>query len=237
MPSFATTLAMLDDVGGWLSNDQALRLWTRALDVPRGGRIVEIGSFQGRSTIVLAAAAREGVEVIAIDPHAGNDRGPQEIDGYQDEAVRDHELFHANLARAGLDDRVRHLRARSHDALADVDGGIDLLFVDGAHRYAPALADLREWGDRVVPGGSMLVHDSFSSIGVTMALLRAQLVHRGWRYVGRSRSLAEYRREPVARAAVATNVGKQLAQLPWFARNVGDKVLISLKLKPGPWPY
>ena len=237
MPSFATTLAMLDDVGGWLSDDQALRLWTRALDVPRGGRIVEIGSFQGRSTIVLASAARDGVEVVAIDPHAGNDRGPQEIDGFAQEAAEDHEAFHANLARAGVDGRVRHVRAFSHDALAAVDGPIDLLFVDGAHRYQPALADLREWGDRVVPGGSMLVHDSFSSVGVTLALLRTQLATRGWRYVGRSRSLAEYRRQPLAGMAVAGNAGKQLAQLPWFARNVGDKVLLALKLKSGPWPY
>jgi predicted O-methyltransferase YrrM len=237
MPSFATTLALLDDVGGWLSDDQALRLWTRALDVPRGGRIVEIGSFQGRSTIVLASAAHPDVEVIAIDPHAGNDRGPQEIDGYAAEAEQDHDVFHANLTRAGVDSRVRHVRASSHDALRDIEGAIDLLFVDGAHRYGPALADLREWGDRVVPGGSMLVHDSFSSIGVTLALLRAQLATRGWRYVGRSRSLAEYRRQPLAGLAVASNAAKQLAQLPWFARNVGDKVLLTLKLKSGPWPY
>ena len=46
-----------------------------------GEQIVEIGSFRGRSTIVLASGAPDGVAVVAIDPHAGNDRGPQEIDG------------------------------------------------------------------------------------------------------------------------------------------------------------
>ena len=44
-----------------------------------GARIVEIGSFRGRSAIVLARAAPEGAEVVAIDPHLGSDRGPQEI--------------------------------------------------------------------------------------------------------------------------------------------------------------
>ena len=237
MSSFATTLRQLARVGGWLSDDQALRLWTRALEVPDGGRIVEVGSFQGRSTIVLASAAHAGVEVVAIDPHAGNDRGPQEIEGFVAEAEGDHDLFHANLQRAGVDERVRHVRAFSHDALVEVAGAIDLLYIDGAHRFSPALADVREWGDRVVPGGTMLIHDSFSSIGVTLALLRAQLVNRNWRYVGRTRSLAEYRREPVAARGAALSAAKQVAQLPWFAKNVGDKVLITLKLKSGPWPY
>jgi predicted O-methyltransferase YrrM len=237
MSSFAATLGQLAGVGGWLSDDQALRLWTRALDVPEGGRIVEIGSFQGRSTVVLASAAHDGVEVVAIDPHAGNDRGPQEIAGYVDEAESDNALFHDNLERAGVGDKVRHVRSFSHDALADVEGPIDLLYIDGAHRFAPALADVREWGDRVRDGGTMLIHDSFSSVGVTLALLRAQLVNRGWRYVGRSRSLAEYRREQVAGTAAARSAAKQLAQLPWFAQNVGKKVLISLRLKSGPWPY
>lgn len=237
MPAFAATLDALHDVAGWLSDDQALRLWTRALEVPAGGRIVEIGSFQGRSTIVLARAAHEGVAIVAIDPHAGNDRGPQEIHGFEVEAEGDHERFHANLERAGVAGRVRHVRAFSDAALAEVAGPIDLLYVDGAHRYGPALADLRAWGERVVPGGVMLVHDSFSSVGVTLALLRAQLARDGWRYAGRSRSLAEYRREPVYGRARAADVGRQLAQLPWFAKNVGLKVLIAAKVRSGPWPY
>ena len=67
---------------------------------------MEIGSFRGRSTIVLASAAADGVEVVAIDPHAGNDRGPQEIEGYATEAATDRAVFTTNLARAGVADRV-----------------------------------------------------------------------------------------------------------------------------------
>ena len=48
---------------------------------------------------MLASAAAPDVEVIAIDPHAGNDRGPQEIDGYAAEAADDHEVFLDNLER------------------------------------------------------------------------------------------------------------------------------------------
>ena len=47
----------LDGVAGWLTEAQARCLWDAAGDVRGGGRIVEIGSFRGRSTIVLASAA------------------------------------------------------------------------------------------------------------------------------------------------------------------------------------
>jgi predicted O-methyltransferase YrrM len=224
-------VAALDGVEGWFSPDQLARLAALAAAVPAGGRIVEIGSFRGRSTIAIARSAPPGVEIVAIDPHAGNDRGPQEIHGHADAAAEDCKVFVANLDRAGVRDRVSHVRKFSHEALADVDGPVDLLHVDGAHRFGPARDDVRRWGARVVPGGSMLIHDAFSSVGVTAAIAAELVPAGGWRYVGRSRSLAEYRREPLTtwRARLA-NVGRQLAQVPWFARNVAIKALMVARL-------
>lgn len=246
-PDLETTLALVDDVEGWMTPGQGATLHEAAATCPDGGTIVEIGSFRGRSTIVLATAAHESVRVVAIDPHAGNDRGPQEIDGYVDEAADDHAVFNANLRAAGVSDRVRHLRAFSDDALGDVDDEIDVLYIDGAHRYGPALADIRAWGAKVRPGGTMLIHDSFSSIGVTGAIVRSLMFGGRFRYVRRSRSMTVYRadlaRGPLPRVS---NALRQAAQLPWFAKNVGLKVLLSLGLgrvlerlgRPVPeWPY
>jgi predicted O-methyltransferase YrrM len=240
-------MAHLDGVDGWFSPDQVNRVATRAAAVPASGRIVEIGSFRGRSTIAIARSAPEGAEIVAIDPHAGNDRGPQEIEGFEAEAAQDHEVFLSNLARAGVGERVRYVRKFSHDAHDDVDGTIDVLHIDGAHRFGPARDDIRTWGARVVPGGSMLIHDSFSSVGVTLAIAASLLLSGRWRYVGRSRSLAEYRAEPVSGLARVANVGRQLAQVPWFLRNVVVKTLIVAKLggvaralghpADEPWPY
>ena len=155
------------------------------------GAVVEIGSFRGRSTVVLARAAGS---VVAIDPHGGGDRGPQEITPDAALGDADYEAFVANLAAAGVADRVRHVRKPSAEAHADVTGQIALLFVDGAHRFGPARDDVAHWGARVAPGGTMLVHDAFSSIGVTLALFTVCAGSRTWRYVGRTRSLAEYER-------------------------------------------
>ncbi|HET6952334.1 MAG TPA: class I SAM-dependent methyltransferase [Acidimicrobiales bacterium] len=220
----------LDGVEGWFSPEQVARVVARAAEVPAAGRIVEIGSFRGRSMIAIARSAPAGAAIYAIDPHAGNDRGPQEIEGFEDEAAVDSKVFLTNLERAGVRERVTYVRKFSHDALDDVEGAIDLLHIDGAHRFTPARDDIRTWGARVVGGGSMLVHDSFSSVGVTLALAATVMFSGDWRFAGRSRSLAEYRREPVRGLARVANVGRQVAQVPWFVRNLTIKALIVAKL-------
>ena len=218
---------------GWLTDAQAARLRARAAAAGTA-TIVEIGSFRGRSTVVLAGAAAPGASVVAIDPHAGSDRGPQEIGADSVRGDADHEAFIANLAAAGVSDRVRHVRKMSADALGEVDGPLAMLYVDGAHRFAPARDDIARWGALLAPGGTMLVHDAFSSIGVTGALLAECVGRGGWRYAGRTGSLAEYERlaAPLSRAARARDAARQLAQLPWFARNVLFKLLVLARLRP-----
>lgn len=243
---FSDTLEQLRGVDGWLTEAQARRLWEAAARVRAPGRIVEIGSFHGRSTIVLASARPEGVEVVAIDPHAGGARGPQENRAAPQVGNRDFAAFHENLRRAGVDGRVRHVRAPSIDALGSVEGEVDLLYIDGAHRYRPARADIARWGARVPLGGTMLVHDSFNAIGVTLAQLRLTVPSSRWRYRGRCGSLAEYRREPLAPRERVINAVRQLAQLPYFARNLLVKLALVARLpalarllghRAGGWPH
>ncbi|MEJ7801314.1 MAG: class I SAM-dependent methyltransferase [Ilumatobacter sp.] len=244
MRTFEQAWAAVADVQGWMTRGQAESLYGAATACPPGGTIVEIGSFHGRSTIVLASACPHDATVIAIDPHAGNDRGPQEIDGYEDEANQDHEAFNRNLQAAGVAHTVTHLRMFSDDALADLDGDIDVLYVDGAHRYAPAKSDIDRFGDRVRIGGTMLIHDSFSSIGVTGAILTSLVLSDRWEYQGRSRSLTTYRRVGDVKRTV--NAARQVAQLPWFAKNIAlklalsagfGKVLRKLGRTEPEWPY
>jgi predicted O-methyltransferase YrrM len=242
-------LGAIEGVEGWLSEDQARRLFAAAAGVSAPARIVEIGSYRGRSAIVLRKAAEPGVEVIAIDPHAGSDRGPQQLVGSRAEGDRDHRVFQENLRRAGVLDSVAHVRMTSEKALDELEGEVALLYVDGAHRYTPARHDLVRWGARVAPGGRLLVHDAFSSVGVTLALLRDFALGDRFDYRGRSGSMAEYQHSPTgldARAR-ALNCLRQLAELPWFARNLLIKVLVVVKLRraagwlglrPGDeWPY
>lgn len=219
-PEFDEVLMSVADVEGWMSDGQARRLWDRARALEPGSRIVEIGSFRGRSAIVLGHAAAEQVEVVAIDPHAGNDRGPSEWSGPAEAGQGDHEIFLDNLERAGVAGRVRYVREFSRGALDAVKGPIDMLYVDGSHRPAEAAADIRAWGARVRLGGTLLVHDTFSSAGVTLAVVATLFAGGDFRYVGRVRSMAEYRRENLSLTARLANALRQSAQFPWMARNL-----------------
>ncbi len=240
-------LAAIGDVEGWLSEGQARRLWNAGRQVSAPGQIVEIGSFRGRSTIVLSRAAPEGVQIVAIDPHAGGDRGPQEITPEAERGRSDNEIFRANLERAGVNGRVRHVREMSDQAHAAVEGPIDLLYVDGAHRYAPARDDIAAWGARVPVGGTLLVHDAYNAIGVMLAQLRLLFFSSEWRYVGRTRSLAQYHRERLGPGARALNALRQAVHIPYFVRNGLIKVALVARLRPvarllgqpdeDAWPY
>ena len=244
-PTFEQVFSGISDVQGWMTRGQAVRLWDRASDLRAGDRIVEIGSFHGRSAIVLASSAPQGVEIVTIDPHGGNDRGPHEFEGFADEAETDHQTFLANLEAAGVRDRIRHLRAYSHAAISDVDGDITLLYIDGAHRFAPALDDIRRWCPRVPLKGTVLIHDSFAAWGLTWAIYFTMLLSGKFRYVGRSNSMAEYQRVDLTPADRLANAFRQLLELPYFGRNLLIKVLIKAKLAPltrllggdGRWPY
>ena len=246
-PDLDAALAAIDGVEGWLSEDQARRLWNAALEVKGPGQIVEIGSFRGRSTIVLSRAAAEGVQVVAIDPHGGGDRGPQEITPDAERGNEDNRVFRANLESAGANGRVRHVRLMSDEAHGDVDGPIDMLYVDGAHRYAPARDDIAAWGARVPLGGTLLVHDAYNAIGVMLAQLRLLFFSSRWRYVGRSRSLAQYRRQDLSAGARVANALRQAVHIPYFVRNLVIKVALVARLRPvarllgqpeeDAWPY
>jgi predicted O-methyltransferase YrrM len=233
MTGYDDALRAVDGIGGWLTEEQARVLYDRAAALPAGARIVEIGSYHGRSTIILALAAPDA-ELVAIDPFAAEQIATRERLRETDVGESDLERFESNLERAGVRGRVQHIRAFSSDALAQVDGGVDLLYVDGAHDLRNALGDIRGWGARVRDGGTMLVHDSFSAVGVTLAEAAALFLSDRFRYVGRTRSLAEYRREHVGRFV---NSMQQAAQLPWFARNLLVKLALVVTRRDDPFPY
>ena len=233
MTGFDDALHAVDGIGGWLTEEQARVLYQRAAALPAGARVVEIGSYHGRSTIILALAAPDA-ELVAIDPFAAEQIATRERLRETDVGESDLERFESNLERAGVRERVHHIRAFSSDALAQVDGGVDLLYVDGAHDLRNAFGDIRGWGARVRGGGTMLVHDSFSAVGVTLAEVAVLFLSDRFRYVGRTRSLAEYRCEHVGRFV---NSMRQAAQLPWFARNLLVKLALVVTRRDDPFPY
>jgi len=201
------------DIGGWLTRDQARSLWDGARHVRPGGRMLEIGSHQGRSTVVLGAAARgRSASVVAVDPHLADGM-------FGGAATRD--KFLAHVTAAGLDGVVELVQEKSTALRPGWREPLELLYVDGKHDYWTVRDDLK-WVEHVAPGGPVFVHDAFSSIGVTLGLLVHVLPGRRLRYVGRVGSLARFEVGPPS----SRDRLRMLAELPWFVRNVLIKIAL-----------
>ena len=180
-PGFETALVAVEGVEGFTSPVELSLLYHLAA-VRAEGEIVEIGSYLGRSTIVLAHAAVEAGSppVVAVDPHT-------RALGYDGEEPFDTRAqFEANVARAGVQDMVRLEHALSTEAAERWSGGkVRLLFVDGWHSHEAVLADVHSWAPYLAAGASVVFDDFLPSSGVRSAVheLTAEGVLTGKRVI------------------------------------------------------
>lgn len=149
------------NVPGHLGEQEARFLGLLAGCTPATGAIVEIGSFQGRSTVMLAkVASRYGLgPVVAIDPH----NSPILFDHETNPEASSYEDFLASISAAGLRDHVEPHRAYSADVAKSWKRPIRLLWIDGDHTLEGAKRDLDGFLPYVVPGGVVAFHDALNA--------------------------------------------------------------------------
>ncbi|SOD98514.1 class I SAM-dependent methyltransferase [Blastococcus haudaquaticus] len=216
---FSEIWTLADDIPGWLTEAQAELLHEQALALPSGSLAVEMGSHQGRSTVVLAHALdQRKSRLVAIDPF---------VDGRLFGGGRTRILFEKNIATSGVADVVELVCDYSTSARKNWTRGFDLLYIDGKHDYWTVGDDLK-WRVHLPEGAPVLIHDCFSSIGVTLGILVRVLPSRDLRYERRAGSLALFR---VGRPSGRDRL-RILAELPWWLRNVVVKILLRLRLRP-----
>jgi predicted O-methyltransferase YrrM len=138
---------VLDTIGaieGLLYAEDAQKLYELAWFSP--GPILEIGTFRGLSTVVMAAALADSgnrARIVSAD-----------IDAPGLAAAR------ASLNRLGLGDRVTLVHGEAHALLrAAPELRPGLVFVDGDHSLRGARADLRALAPVVPRGAIVVLHD------------------------------------------------------------------------------
>jgi predicted O-methyltransferase YrrM len=145
-------------VPGFLLESEARFLGLLTACAPANGTIVEIGSFKGRSTVMLASMAKEyGLgRVVAIDPHTRT----APTDPVIEKGSSTFEEFSESLRSAGVDSWVEVHRACSRDVAQGWKRPIRLLWIDGDHTYAGAKADFDGFAPFVANGGIVAFHDA-----------------------------------------------------------------------------
>lgn len=152
-------------IDGWLTVDEAITLYELALALPHEQPVVvEIGSWQGKSSVCLARGLRRknGARLCCIDPFDGSGDAPSAAEYGDRQNGLDNPLrtvFEQNLRAAGVHGLVEIRQGLSHDRAADWRGPIDLLFLDGDHGYDAVARDVGDWLPHVRPGGWLAMHD------------------------------------------------------------------------------
>ncbi len=148
------------NVPGYLMENEARLLGTIAACVPAQGAIVEIGSFKGKSTVMLAkVAAHYGFgPIVAIDPH----NSPLLLDHQADPAASSYREFLDNIQAAGVADHVEPYREYSKDVSSSWNRPIRFLWIDGDHTYEGAKTDFDGFFPHVVPHGVVAFHDALN---------------------------------------------------------------------------
>jgi len=149
---------LTDRTPGFLGESEARFLGLLAACVPAHGTIVEIGSFKGKSTVMLASVATHyGLgPVVAIDPHTA----PAVTDAKIVPGSSTFEEFVSALRAALVEEGVEIHRAYSREAAKGWNRPIRLLWIDGDHTYQGAGEDFELFSPYLSNGAVVAMHDA-----------------------------------------------------------------------------
>jgi predicted O-methyltransferase YrrM len=161
---------------GWLGRPEAELLYRLAAAVGARGRVVELGSYCGRSSIVLAAGVQTGSSgtLVCVDTFRGSPEHRPGQPHFDPETLIDgivdtYPAFVRNMEKAGLLERIEVMRLPAVEAAAGFSAPIALLFIDADHKYEAVREQLRAWSPRVVQDGVIVFHDIGAFSGPTRA--------------------------------------------------------------------
>jgi len=155
-----------------MPDDEGLALYRAAVEAAgsRLGPILEVGTYCGKSTVYLGAAAREaGGVVFTVDHHRGSEENQAGWE-HHDPTVVDAStgrmdtlpFARRTLEAAGLEDHVVLVVGRSETVAKSWAQPLAMLFIDGGHGDEIAWTDYRCWASKVAPGAIMAIHDVFA---------------------------------------------------------------------------
>ncbi|AKK27759.1 class I SAM-dependent methyltransferase [Mycobacterium sp. EPa45] len=171
-PSAAQTsrlFELAEQIVGFMPADEGRALYDAAVRYLHGGVSVEIGTYCGKSTVMLgAAAAATGSVLFTVDHHHGSEEHQAGWE-FHDTTMVDPvsgrfdtlPTFRRTLDAADLDDTIVAIVGKSPVVARGWRTPLDLLFIDGGHSETAAQQDLEGWAKWVAAGSALVIHDVF----------------------------------------------------------------------------
>jgi predicted O-methyltransferase YrrM len=160
---------IIDNVKGFLDEEEGRCLYETALEAGPIGPCLEIGSYCGKSTVYLGNACKKNDSILySIDHHRGSEEqqpGEEFFDpdlfDPQSGQIDTFREFRKTIAAAGLEDTVVPIVCASETAVRRWATPLSLVFIDGGHALETVLADFNAWAGHIMAGGYLMVHDIF----------------------------------------------------------------------------
>jgi predicted O-methyltransferase YrrM len=151
---------MASEVEGHLTNREISLLYLFAMHPCAKGEVLEIGSFKGKSTSVIARGLQllnNEDQMYAVDPFSA----PSETDPKLKEQKSTLNDFISNLKKTKTIDAVKYFAMYSYDFVQkwEKDKKIRFLFIDGDHTYQGAKIDYSLFAPFLADGGIIAFHD------------------------------------------------------------------------------
>ncbi|MCK0176176.1 class I SAM-dependent methyltransferase [Mycolicibacterium sp. F2034L] len=168
-PRAARLFDLAEQAVGFMPADEGRTLYDTAVRYLGDGIGVEIGTYCGKSTLMLGAAAQEtGGVIYTVDHHHGSEEHQPGWE-YHDTSLVDAvtgrfdtlPTMRHTLDGADLDEHVVAVVGRSPVVARGWRTPLRFLFIDGGHTEEAAQRDFDGWAKWVEVGGALVIHDVF----------------------------------------------------------------------------
>lgn len=178
-------------IGQWTLPENDVRDLLETVRQQQPRNVLEVGTFVGLSTMLMALAGRADARVTSVDPNfpLNVEMGSMGSNlGQADAGRKTQEIARAVSRRLGIEDRVQLVaggfasgetfasRRTEHGLsipivgpdLCKKYGPFDLIFIDGLHYANVVEADLDLAARHLAPGGSIVLHDCIGMWGTNV---------------------------------------------------------------------
>lgn len=166
-------------VFGWTDFEE---IYTRMVDEFDDCTFVEIGSFMGKSAVMMGELIKErkkNIKLVCIDlfptkeelkvyqsigaGQGGSDAGEAKYINDLPKSLLD--TFVENIRNNGVDDVIIPIKSDSHKCISLFqDNSMPFVFVDASHEYEIVLQDIKLWWPKIKTGGVLAGHDYYQNV-------------------------------------------------------------------------
>lgn len=155
-------ISKFKDIQGMIDDEDGIFLYLLASISSLRGDIIEIGSWQGKSTCFLASSCKNfsnGI-VHTIDPFTGNPGKEKQYKIKRNDLGDLREGFIKNIESRGLENYIKLYGMTSEKAFSQMKNvRARLIFIDGNHDYEYVKSDIKNFSQLLLNHGIIVLDD------------------------------------------------------------------------------